>query len=262
MVRTSSVSTVDRLVQVVECFSGENPTWSLAELSASLDLPKSTLHRFLISLETHGILRRDPADRLWRLGYRLVTWGKLAEKSTGLNDVARPIMRQIAAETGETVALTVYEGHEVVCIEKIDTRHSVRLAFEVGGRRPPHAGASSKVLMAYLSQEEIRAIIRDQGLPKLCANTISDPEELAADLARIRELGYALSVEETDPGAWGIATPIWDRSGQVIGAIGVAGPVMRFSDDLAQQYVAVCRRASQEIAELMGGGDRAAAQRG
>jgi DNA-binding IclR family transcriptional regulator len=171
-------------------------------------------------------------------------------------------MHQIASETGETVALTVYEGQEVVCIEKIDTRHSVRLAFEVGGRRLPHAGASSKVLMAYLPEKEIQGIIRDQGLPKLCTNTISDPEELAADLARIRELGYALSVEETDPGAWGIATPIWDRSGKVIGAIGVAGPVMRFSDDLAQQYVAVCRRASQRIADLIGGSERTLGQRG
>jgi DNA-binding IclR family transcriptional regulator len=81
MVRTSSVSTVDRLVKVVECFSGEKHTWSLAELSASLDLPKSTLHRFLISLETHSILRRDPADRLWRLGYRLVTWGSWLKRA-------------------------------------------------------------------------------------------------------------------------------------------------------------------------------------
>lgn len=258
MVRRSSVSTVDRLVQVVECFSGDKLTWSLAELSASLDLPKSTLHRFLISLETHGILRRDPADRLWRLGYRLVTWGQLAEKSTGLHDVARPVMQQIATETGETVALTVYEEQEVVCIEKIDTRYSVRLAFEVGGRRVPHAGASSKVLMAYLPEEEIQAIIRDRGLPKLCSKTISDPEEMMADLARIRELGYALSVEETDPGAWGIATPIWDKGGRVIAAIGVAGPILRFSDELALKYVEVCRRAAREIARLLGGpGDTA-----
>jgi DNA-binding IclR family transcriptional regulator len=251
MVRTSSVSTVDRLVQVVECFSDEKRTWSLTELSGSLGLPKSTLHRFLISLEIHGILSRDPADRLWRLSYRLVTWGNLAEKSTGLNDVVRPIMRQIAAETGETAVFTVYEMQEVVCIEKIDTRYSVRLAFEVGGRRLPHAGASSKVLMAYLPEREIQAIIQDQGLPKLCTNTISDPDELAADLARIRELGYALSIEETDPGAWGIATPIQDRSGNVIAAIGVAGPTLRFADDVVQKYVEICRRAGQKITELL-----------
>lgn len=250
--RTSSVSTVDRLVKVIDCFSSSQSALSLAQLSTNLDLPKSTLHRFLVSLEVHGILRRDPADRLWRLGYRLVTWGSLAESCNRLNDVALPIMRDINAETGETVALTVYDDHEIICIEKIDTHHSVRVAFEVGGRRPPHAGASSKVLMAYLPEEEIQAIIQRQGLPKLCTNTITDPAELTADLAQIRELGYALSIEETDQGAWGIATPIWDQRGKVVAAIGVAGPMLRFSETLAEQYVEICCRASQQISRFLG----------
>ena len=73
----SSVKTVDRLVRVLDSFSGR-PTWSLAELSTHLGLPKSTLHRFLVSMEAHGILRRDSGDKRWRLGYHLVLWGNLA----------------------------------------------------------------------------------------------------------------------------------------------------------------------------------------
>lgn len=253
MRRKSSVTTVDRLVSVVECFS-DRPTWSLSGLSTYLEIPKSTLHRFLLSLEVHGILRRD-ADRLWRLGYRLVAWGNLAEKSTRLADVARPVMRQLNLQTGETVALTVYADQEVICIEKLDTSHSVRLALEVGGRRLPHAGASSKILMAYLSEDEIASIVQDQGLPRLCTNTITDPTELAANLAKIRELGYALSIEETDPGAWGIATPIHDLSGAVVAALGVAGPASRYSEELAIRYVALCQRAAAEISGLLGGPD-------
>ena len=248
----SSVKTVDRLVHVLTCFSPERPAWSLTDLSLHLELPKSTLHRFLGSLESHGILRRDPDDKRWRLGYRLVTWGELAATSTGLRHVARPVMRELAAATGETVVLTVYQDQEVVCIEKVETSHSVRLTLDVGTRHRPHAGASAKIMMAYLPEEEVRAIVREKGLPTLCTNTITDAGKLAAELARIRECGYAESIEETDPGAWGVATPIHGWSGGVVAAVGIVGPSLRFSDSLAQQYVTLCRDAARRISALLG----------
>lgn len=248
---TSAVKTVDRLVRVLDAFDADRPTWSLAELSAHLELPKSTLHRFLVSLESHGILRRDIADMRWRLGYRLFTWGSQAVKSTGLHQLASPIMRNLVEACGETAILTVYQAQEVVCIEKVETRHPVRLALEVGTPRPPHAGASSKILMAFLSQEEIQAIIRDKGLPKLCTNTITDPNDLQAELARIREREFAQSCEETDPGAWGVATPIYDRNGEVVAAIGIAGPASRFTDEVVERFVALCHQAARRISALL-----------
>jgi len=220
-------------------------------------LPKSTLHRFLVSLESYGILRRDSGDKRWRLGYRLFIWGSLAAKSTGLRHIARPIMRDLVAATGETAILTVYHGQEVTCIDKVETSRSVRMTLQAGTRRSPHAGASSKVLMAYLPEKEIQAIIRDKGLPKLCTYTITDPDELVAELARIRERGYAVSHEETDLGAWGIATPIRDRKGDkgdVVAAIGIAGPGSRFTNQLVQQYVGLCRQAARRISALLNKG--------
>lgn len=248
---SSSVKTVNRMVRILDCFSPDRPAWSLAEFSAHLDLPKSTLHRFLTSLEAHGILRRDPADMRWRLGYRLFTWGSLAVESTGLRHIARPAMRELVDATGETAILTVYGDQEVICIEKVETHHPVRVALEVGSRRPPHAGASSKVLMAFLPPEEIQAIIRDKGLPRLCTRTITDPQALMAELARIRQQGYAESREETDPGAWGVATPILDRHGGLVAAIGIAGPTSRYSDRIASQAATQCRQAALRIAALL-----------
>jgi IclR family KDG regulon transcriptional repressor len=251
---SSSVKTVDRVVNILDCFSPERPIWSLSELSAHLGLPKSTLHRFLVSLERHGILRRDASDRRWRLGYRLFVWGSLAAEGTGLRHIARPVMRQLVDATEETAILTVYHNQQVICIEKVETSHSVRLTLDVGTRRFPHAGASSKILMAYLPDEEIQAIIQDKGLPKLCTNTITEPDELAAELARIRDRGYAESFEETDVGAWGVATPIRGWGGEIVAAIGVAGPSTRFTDGLAQQYVALCRQAARQISTLLSTG--------
>jgi len=247
----TSVKTIDRLVAILDSFSPDHPTWSLAKLSQHLDLPKSTLHRFLSSLETHGVLRRDADDKRWRLGYRLVTWGALASESTDLRHVAMPIMQELVSATGETVVLTVYQGQEVICIEKVETSHSVRLTLDVGTRRSPHAGASSKVLMAYLPEAEIQTIVQQRGLPQLCSNTITDPGELVAELERIRAQGYAESLEETDPGAWGVATPIYERNGTITAAIGIAGPLSRFDDERRQQYVDLCCQATQKISALV-----------
>jgi len=248
------VKTIDRLVKIMDCFSPEQPVWSLRELSEQLQLPPSTLHRFLVSLEAHGILRRDPGDKRWQLGYRTFIWGNLAAESTGLRHVARPVMHDLVAATGETAILTVYHDQEVICVDKVETSYSVRMTLEVGRRRPPHAGASSKILMAYLPEEEIQAIIRDKGLPKVCTNTITDPDELMAELAKIRACGYAESREETDLGAWGVATPIRGREGEVVAAIGIAGPSSRFTDQLVQQYVILCRQAAQRISALLSKG--------
>ncbi len=250
----SAVKTVDRLVRVLDCFTPGSPAWSLADLSTRLDLPKSTLHRFLVSLEAHGILRRDESDKRWRLGYRLFVWGNVAVESTGLRQIAAPIMRELVGKTGETVILTVYRAHEVLCIEKVETRHPVRLAFEVGQRRPPHAGASSTVLMAFLSASEIEEIIAE-GLPKLCTNTITDPDMLRQYLSRVRREGYAVSTEETDPDAWGVATPVYGANNEVIAAVGVVGPSSRFSDSQSLEYASACCAAARQISALisMGG---------
>lgn len=254
MADVSQVKTLDRLVGLLDCFSPERPAWSLAELSAQLGLPKSTLHRFLVGLESHGILRRDDGDKKWRLGYRLFLWGSLAAESTGLRHIARPILHDLTGATGETTLLTVYHAHEVICIDKVETSHHVRLSLEVGARRPCHAGASSKVLMAYLPQAEVDAIIRRRGLPKLCTRTITAPRKLLAELARIRECGYAVSIEETDLGAWGVAAPVRDWKGEVAGAIGLAGPLLRYDEKILQEHIALCRAAAHKISLLLYGG--------
>jgi DNA-binding IclR family transcriptional regulator len=251
---STAVQTVDRLVRIIDSFSSSRRSWTLTDLSEHLDLPKSTLHRFLRSLEAHGILRQDEESKQWYLGYRLLVWGSLAEKSTALHDVARPIMRDLTAETGETTLLTVYQAKEVICVEKVESSHPVRLALEVGVRRSPHAGASSKALMAFLPEEEIEDIVRSRGLPRLCVNTITDRDALDAELERIREQGYAQSVEETDLGAWGVATPIRRWDGEVIAAIGLAGPIPRFGDELARKYAARCEEAAKRISSALSAG--------
>lgn len=247
----SAVKTIDRLVEILDYFAHERRSLSLAELSAYLNLPKSTLHRFLTSLESHGVLRREEGDKKWRLGYHLIVWGGLATESTTLREIARPFMCDLVEVSGETAILTIYNDHEVIIIDMCETSYSVRLKMEIGAQRAPHAGASSKVLLAYLPEEEVMAIVKEKGLPKLCTNTITDIQKLKEELERIRSRGYAVSLEETDPGAWGVATPIFERRGRVVGAIGLAGPTQRYSKEKLDQFVELCRKQANGISELL-----------
>jgi DNA-binding IclR family transcriptional regulator len=249
----SNVKTLNKLVLVLDSFTAERPAWTLAELSARLGMPKSSLHRLLVGLEEHGILVRNGTENLWRLGYRLFAWGNLVPRITGLQPVARSTVRWLADTTHETVLLTVVDRQEVVCIDKVESSHAVRLTLDIGARRPLHAGASSKILMAFLPQEEIDSILRDKRLPRLNTNTITDPARLTQELETIRQKGYAYSYEETDIGAWGVATPIRDAGNQVVAAIGVAGPTTRYTERIANRYVGLCRQAASRITDLLAG---------
>jgi len=250
----SAVKTIDRLVDILDYFSQGHAVVSLAELSEHLKLPKSTLHRFLVSLESHGILRREANDKKWRPGYHLIVWGSVAAENTSLREIAKPFIAELSIASGETAILTVYHAQEVVCIDMSETSHSVRLNMNVGVQRAAHAGASSKILTAYLPEEEIMAIIKDKGLPKLCTNTITDIDALRAELAKIRKQGYADSLEETDPGAWGVATPIRDWRCEVIAAVGLAGPTLRYSKEKVKQYAVLCREYADRISDALSSG--------
>jgi len=249
----SNIKILNKLVAILDCFTPDRSGWTLADLSAHLGLPKSSLHRLLVALEQHGILIRGSEDALWRLGYRLFVWGNLVPQITSLQHIARPIVRWLSDTTDETVLLTVYDRMRVICIDKVESSHAVRLTLDIGARRHAHAGASSKILMAYLPREEIQAILRERGLPKLSAATITDPAKLTDELEKIRRNGFALSYEETDIGAWGVATPIFDGKGGVTAAIGVAGPTTRYTEEAARRYVDLCRRAAARITELLSG---------
>src|SRR5512141_1555964 len=109
----SAVKTIDRLVDILDYFAQGYTAVSLAELSEYLNLPKSTLHRFLVSLECHGILRREANDKKWRPGYHLIVWGSVAAENTTIREIAKPFMADLASASGEMAILTIYHAHEI-----------------------------------------------------------------------------------------------------------------------------------------------------
>ncbi len=252
--RTRILKALEKTLKVLDLFTTGRPEWGLLELSEVAGLPVSTLHRIVTVLRRHGLLAQDPGSKKYRLGYGAIDLGRRAASSLPIRQVADPIMRRLAEETGETVVLTVVNDARdcAVCIERIESRHDLRLHLEVGEQTPLHAGASSKVLLAWFRSDEVEALASRSGLPSLARNTFTDLPRLQAELARIREVGFAFSSEETDSGAWGVAAPILDPESRAIAALGVASPLSRHSAEAQRRFVTLTMAAGAEVARALG----------
>jgi len=254
---TSAVRTVNRISDILNCFTCEQPLLNLTTISNTLNLPKSTCHRLLTALEAQGFLARDTAGRGYRLGYQLLYWGMVAQTTLDLRNEALPSLQALCETTGETAILSIRDGNVGICLAMVESSQSVRLTMQVGRRIMLHAGASSKVLWAFLPEPEIRQILAEIELSPVQVNTITDREQLLLELGRIRERGYAVSFEETDAGAMGIAAPVYDHAGQPIAGIGIAAPLSRFPAErvsvMAPAVVDAARALSARLGARMNG---------
>jgi IclR family KDG regulon transcriptional repressor len=251
----SAVRTVNRISEILNCFNADQPVLNLTAISDRLGLARSTTHRLLTALEHQGFLARTPTGQGYHLGYQLLRWGALAQTTLDLRNEALPILRELSTGTGETAILSVRDGSVGICMEKVDSTQPVRLAMHAGQHLYLHAGASAKVLLAFLPEEDIRHILSQIDLLPLEHNTLTDPDLLLRELKEIRMRGFATSFEETDSGAMGVAAPVYDHTGQVVAGIGIAAPLARVSPAHVPGLSERVLQASRDLSLRLGAGD-------
>ncbi|MEO6349147.1 MAG: IclR family transcriptional regulator [Candidatus Limnocylindrales bacterium] len=242
---------VDRVLDILEAFEWLGPQLGVSELSRALNLKKATTHRLLASLRRRDIVAQDPVTRRYQLGMRLWQLGMLALNQVDWIDRARPYLRQLRDETGETTHLAILDEGQVLYIDKVESEHSLRMPSQVGRRLPAHCTGVGKALLAYLTAAALADVIERHGLPSFTPATIIERHILVAELASIRERGYAVDDEEIEPGLRCIAAPIRGHSGDVVAAISIAGPSSRVRreevDRYADRVVAAARQASAAL---------------
>jgi DNA-binding IclR family transcriptional regulator len=167
-------------------------------------------------------------------------------------------MEELARETGEVIHLAVLDGSDIVYLEKKGQGQILTVATRVGGRNPAYASSMGKILLADLSESELKKVLGRGRLKKLTANTITEMPRLLEELARIREQGFALDNEETFPGIRCVGAPIRDSGGKVIAAVSVTVPAQRMSDDrvreLWRMVTGTARMISGRVAAEENGG--------
>jgi DNA-binding IclR family transcriptional regulator len=247
---------VVRIADVLNCFTVEEPVHNLTAISRRVGLAKSTTHRLVNALVSQGLLMRDVHGRGYQLGYQVLHWGMVAQAGLDLRAEALPILRSLARNVDETAILTVRDGMRGLYLDIVESSHPVRLAMQVGQLLRLHAGASSKVLLAFLPDGEIERILGSIELLKIGPRTITDAGQLRADLAAICRRGYAASFEETDQGAMGIAAPVYDRNGQPLAGIGVAAPLTRIPPERVREVAPLVVAAARQLSERLGAPSR------
>ena len=240
---------LEKTLRVLDLFTVERPSWSVTEIGRELEMPTATAHRIVRALEARSYLAR--VESRYRLGFAAIDLGRRATASLDMRARLGGVLRELARTTAETALLTVYDEsqHGSLCVDRIETTHSLRLTIEIGRVTPIHAGASAKALLAFLEQPIIDEVLAGK-LEGLAPGTPTDPEALREELEEIRARGWASSYEENNIGAWGIAAPIL-VGGRVVASIGFAAPTARHSDGTVRSLARlVCDAARESEARL------------
>lgn len=248
-----SLQVLERTFAILEIFDEDRPEWSATEIARALGLPIPTVHRLLTALKHRGYVSQHEETKRFRLGVAALQLGDRARSVVDLRGVALPALRRLSRDTGETALLTVLTpGRDRgVCLERVETPQPLRLSVTPGRQVPLHAGASQKVLLAYLPRDDVERVIAG-GLEHLCHATITDPQQLRDELATIRRRGWASSYEETNLGVWGVAVPVLNARGDVVCAVGIAGPSPRLTPARVRGDVERAHDAALNIARTLG----------
>lgn len=244
-------ATADRAIDLLLLFSEEQPVLTAEEVSERLGMPRSTTYRYLQSLRSYGLVEENEVSGGFRLGPSVFKLARAARKGLGLSEVALPVMRELSAQVGETVLLTRRTDQYVVCIERVESTHRVRLSYEPGQVLPLHAGASAKVLLAFLEPAEIEAVLNSSPLPRYTERTLTDPAMLRTQLETIRARGYAMSDGEVDVGVRGVAAPIFSANKRILAGLSVAGPAFRIDDTLLSTVIDAVQEAANTISQRL-----------
>ncbi|GHJ26683.1 hypothetical protein TPA0910_11160 [Streptomyces hygroscopicus subsp. sporocinereus] len=212
-------SVSQRLLAVLDTFDVAHPALTLTEVATRSGLPVSTARRLINELRAWGGLERL-GDGRYHIGMRLWTVGALAPRQRGLREAALPYMHDLFQATQENIQLTVLEGTQALCIEKISSTKAVPTLTHIGGRLPLHATGVGKALLAF-SGEELFSSVTEAGLARMTPHTITQPGRLAAALAEVRTSHVAYSYEEMTLGAVSVAAPVLGLNGRVLAALGI-----------------------------------------
>jgi IclR family transcriptional regulator, acetate operon repressor len=245
---------LDKALDVLDAVGNASQGMSQPELSAQLSLPRTTLYRLLGTLVARGLLRRDPARRVYALGSRCFEYARAAYAMPDLVAAAGAELRALRDMTGETTYLATLDGLEVVSLERCDGAHSQRSHAPLGQRKPLHCTSQGKAILSAMPATQRDAIVKDIQLHALTPRTITDRRRLQAELRLTATRGWSIDDEEIMPGVRCCGAPVVDGAGAVRGAISVAGPAFRLTVDrldlIGPEVAEAARRVGAQLSAL------------
>lgn len=247
------VQSIDRALRVLEVLSGCDDGVRLVDLARSAELPVSTTHRLLLTLENRQFVQFDRASGLWAVGARCLAVGANFQMRRALASQARPYMDALSREAGKTVNFGVLHDDSVVFLAHVEHAASQRATARPGGRSPMHCSGIGKSLLAAMPEGRVRKMMARCGMAPVTPHSITDADALCEALRAVRNRGYALDDQENTPGLRCVASTIFDEHGQPLAAISVAAPVDRIGDLRVAELGQLVSHAAAAITDATGG---------
>ncbi|MER1985175.1 MAG: IclR family transcriptional regulator [Solibacillus sp.] len=240
-----TMSSLHKAIKVLKAFTNEEPSLSLTQLSKKTGISISSLQRFVSTFVYEGFLHKDERTKHYQLGHSLLYLGNLVKQESSLILVADPLLKKLNEELGESVSLNIVDGIERRCILNYDSTYPLSTKMYVGDTAPLYAGASSKMLLAFMPLAE--DYIENIALEPITDKTILSKEQLMRDLQQIRAQRYAKSNSERVRGACSVTGPILNASDHIIASVTIVIPEVRYNDYDEQQLIDKIQRVALEI---------------
>jgi DNA-binding IclR family transcriptional regulator len=236
-------------LDILSLYDSSQPMFAVSEISQKLKFSQSKAYRLVRTLVQYGLLQEDNGTARYILGSNVLRLGLLAQQQFNIATIARPYMKELSQITKETVLLTAVNGTKGIVLDKVESGEPIRYSvFQPGATIPLHAGASSKILMAFLPGEECDRIIKTEGLKRYTPHTITSKGKLKEHLKEIRRKGYAISDQEVDRDVRAIAAPILNESGELVAGLSVAGPAYRMKKKMTPSIAKLTIQFTAQIA--------------
>jgi len=249
---TKTLKTLERGIDLLFLFSHNRPALSLREISVALEIPQSTAYRLLATCRKKQVIVRDPVTRKYVLDAGLLRLQAAIQANLDVTKIAIPYLEDLAARSGETSQLYLLQGHQVVCAEAVTSPNMIRFMPERGRGLPLHAPAAGRAVLAFLPGEFFARYIQQHGLRAMTPYTVTDSQELQRLLAQIRAQCFAVSFQQMYVGARGVAVPIFDHRGGVLGSLCISGPDPRFSEEAADALAPLLQKHARALSAALG----------
>ncbi|OVZ55130.1 transcriptional regulator [Pigmentiphaga sp. NML080357] len=245
------LSSVASAIRVLKAFSETEVEIGISTLAKRLGLAKSTVHRLASTLAAEGLLEQNTENGRYRLGLGLFALGALVRRRMDISTQALPYLHELREITGETVHLATLEQSNIIYLFNLESHQAIRMRSYVGARKPAFCTSEGRALLAFQGPEILARVLKD-GLAARTPQTQTDPAELRKTLEQARREGYAVDDEESEVGMRGLAAPVRDHSGQVIAAIGIAGPVQRLTKKAIRGFIAPVVQTADAVSARLG----------
>ncbi|WP_225728239.1 MULTISPECIES: IclR family transcriptional regulator [unclassified Nocardia] len=248
--RTAAVQSVDRALLVMEIIAKLGQA-GVTEIAAELGVHKSTVSRLVAVLESRGYVEQLSERGKYRLGFSIVRLAGSTSAQADLVGQSQGACNALAAESGETTNIAVLDGDRIINIVEAIGPGSIALRSWVGQSCPAHATSSGKVLLAALEPAALRKLVGTK-LAGYTANTVTKVTDLTAELAGVRQQGWAGVREELEIGLNAVAVPVYDSSGSVVAALSVSGPSYRLGPEKFARTAELARASAAGISRRLG----------